>query len=241
MPVPAARQRTPHRGQGMVREGAWDDYRVLSRFHYRAARPATVARVLVDAGARGEVRGVLVVSMPARFGPWRARAWPGEAHGVRQVNARLRTISRVVVAPCWRGLGVARGLVEAYLSAPLTDRTEAIAAMGAICPLFTAAGMRRVDWGPARRVVRLRERLRRLGIEPWRLADVGAVEAWARRCPGPGAELERALRIFARAHAHTRPAAAGPLRGLILLGARHAACDPAVFVHDREAGGRGVR
>lgn len=228
----------------MIRQGTLSDYQRLSRHHYRCARPATISSVLVDevAGADGIrwLRGVLVVSMPARFGPWRRRAWPDLEPGIDVLNRSVRAISRVVVDPRWRGMGVGRGLVTAYLAEPLTDRTEVVAAMGGFSPLFEAAGMRRVEWLPSRRVRRLRAVMSAVGLEPWRLADPAGVEAWSERHPREGAELERALRTFARAHGDTRRRAGAPVRELIELGARHAACEPAVYVHERGASeGRG--
>jgi GNAT superfamily N-acetyltransferase len=57
------------------------------------------------------------------------------------LNAEVRCISRVVVDPRWRGLGLAVRLVKAALAEPTTPITEALAAMGRVNPFFERAGM----------------------------------------------------------------------------------------------------
>src|SRR5882724_8632387 len=117
------------------------DYAPLARFHYRAQRPATCVHTLsaIDR-TNGELVGVLTISMPTLNGPWRRLAWPRlfrdhrstprtKGSDAARVNRHLRTISRVIIDPRYRALGIARRLVEAYLESPLTRCTEAIAAM----------------------------------------------------------------------------------------------------------------
>jgi len=226
-----------------IQPGTIADYDALAHHHYRAGRPATVVYVLAARHLkRQQPVGVLVVSMPAIDGPWRAAAWPGRyspspidrtgearAARLRAVNADIRVISRVVVDPRFRARGLARQLVRAYLDRPLTIRTEAVAAMGTICRFFQSAGMTAVPYPPARRVIRLRTRLLQLGIQPWRLVDG---ESLLRDCRAPRRrELHRALRIFANAHRDTRACADAPLDELIAIAARRVACEPCAFVH----------
>lgn len=209
-----------------IAPGTWRDGASLARFHYRAGRPATCVRVLVarDAAApRGAPAvGVLVVSMPVLNGPWRAGLWPGayEEPDPRRraagINADLRCISRVIVDPRYRALGVARRLVETYLRDPLTARTEAFAAMGALCPFFGRAGMRAVRVPRARRDLRLSEVLRGEGIRAWRLVEVGA----AQRALTGSARLVHALRVWAMASKQTRDWADAPAGELWELAVR---------------------
>jgi GNAT superfamily N-acetyltransferase len=186
------------------------------------------------AGALDPV-GVLVVSMPPLNAPWRDAAWPGEFAGnkrdaARRINAQVRTISRVVVDPRWRGMGVARRLIAAYLARPLTGRTETLAAMGPVCACFRAAGMREVAVPRARHDARLLAVLGRLpgagerggtGIEAWQLLD-----------PAVLARVdERALRVWARASRANRAIADGPVRELALRAARALVSQRAAYVH----------
>lgn len=148
------RERPPggvKRDEIRVDPGTIADYHALSAHHYLGGRPATVARILraTRISPFGELlAGVLMVSMPTLNGVWRRQAWPdwfdspNKAANARRINRELRCISRVIVDPRSRGLGVATTLVRAYLEDPITSATESIAAMGAVSPFFRAAGMR---------------------------------------------------------------------------------------------------
>jgi len=61
------------------------------------------------------------------------------------VNAHVRTISRVVVHPQFRGLGLASELVRKLIEVCPTRYVEASAVMAHVHPFFAAAGMRRVN------------------------------------------------------------------------------------------------
>jgi GNAT superfamily N-acetyltransferase len=178
-----------------------NDYAALERYHYRAGRPATHVRVLAARDARDhDLAGVMVVSMPTLNGRWRLGLWGDRfggrdrARSARAINDELRTISRVVVDPRYRGLGLATRLVRAYLNEALTPATEAIAAMGWCCPFFARAGMREAAVGRAPRDERLARRLRGAGVEPEELIEVGRAAREGRR-----AEIARAVNIWARA------------------------------------------
>lgn len=214
--------------------GSLSDYSRLAAHHYRAAPPATVERVLIASHSRHGAIGVLVVSRPTLNARWRGAAWPGRydtpdrrANAAR-LNAEVRTISRVIVDPRFRALGVARALVRAYLDAPLTVRTEAAAAMGACCPFFAGAGMTPVACRPPRRDERLARVLRRAGLAPHALFDHAALRRALERHAG----LEGALRTWADASRATRRLARGGLRP-IARAAATALCAPlSAFVHE---------
>jgi GNAT superfamily N-acetyltransferase len=226
-----------------IRRGAMADYDHLARFHCRPGRPATCVRVLAAEarsadnhsraqGHGAELVGVLTVSMPAMNGPWRERVWPGRYRALeptrqarrdclRALNRELRVISRVIVEPRWRGRGVGRRLVRAYLDEPLTVHTESIAAMGRFCGVFEGAGMRALECEPSRRVVRFRQLLRELGIQPWRLSDPRGLHRDCSRFTGAQrAKWLAGLRTFALSHRDTRALADAPERDLITLAAR---------------------
>lgn len=214
-------------------EGSTADYRALAHHHYRAATPATVCRVLKADDPDGRTIGVLVVSRPALNGPWREAAWPGEfpARGAHLLNQQVRVISRVVVDPRSRGRGVAAAMVRAYLDSPLTVRTEALAAMGRACGFFERAGMRRVEYAPARRVAALARRLREIRVRPWEFADPDAL--MRRLDADEHARLHRALRTYADAHASTRAVKHADLRTLITTAARSIGTRPVAYVAER--------
>ncbi len=219
-----------------IGDGGPRDYDALASLHYRAARPATVCRVLA-ARWRGETVGVLVVSHPTLNGRWRERLWPGDYAGgdrradAARLNADVRRVSRVIVDPRARGLGVGTSLVRAYLGAPLTRRTEAVAAMGAACGLFRAAGMREVRLPRTVRDLALRRALRVAGIAPWELLDAGRVAGRARR-------IERDLRRWANDARGTRGLVGAPLEELIEHAARAVASPAALRAYGHDAEGR---
>ena len=60
------------------------------------------------------------------------------------VNAHVRTVSRVVVHPQFRGLGLASELVRKLIDVCPRRYVEAAAVMAHVHPFFAAAGMRKV-------------------------------------------------------------------------------------------------
>ncbi|CAE7639094.1 unnamed protein product, partial [Symbiodinium necroappetens] len=200
--------------------GTREDLMTLLPYHYRAGAPATVERVLraVDRET-GTLAGVLAVSHPTLNGVWRAEAWPGvfdgpdKAASAIRVNRDLRTISRVIVDPRFRGLGVATALVRAYLRDPLTRCTEALATMGGACPFFRVAGMAEFRVPESLRDERLGRVLREAGVEPWRLATPGLALARARRALGDE-RLGRELLVWAHGSRATVRLAGAPIEAV---------------------------
>jgi len=180
-----------------ITPGQIADFLSLAPLHYLAARPATFDAILC-ARHHDQCAGVLVVSRPTLCAWWRPRAWgrqmPRErVAAARWLNQNVRTISRVIVAPAFRGLSVGSGLVRAYLARPRTRYTEAPAAMGVWSPFFERAGMRRLTAPPDPHDARLAADLRTLGIAPSRLVRAEFAERVLRR-PDARRVLERRCR-----------------------------------------------
>jgi hypothetical protein len=141
-------------GDLVVTAGTIHDYRTLERFHYVPGRPATCAAVWTARytdrpGTIPRVVGVVVLSYPSAFGAARHRAFNLRAMPLRErlrwANANLRTISRVVVHPQFRSIGLSGVLIaHACANAP-TRYLEACARMGHVHPMFERAGMHRID------------------------------------------------------------------------------------------------
>ena len=145
----------------LLREGDVTDYAALAEHHYLTARPATMTRVLVlehaapsisarfgRADAAPALVAVLVESLPPLNSALRDWAMHNRYGSLRDLKARaavlnreIRCISRVVVHPQWRGLGLAVRLVHHALATAITPVTEAFAAMGHVNPFFEKAGM----------------------------------------------------------------------------------------------------
>lgn len=184
--------------------GGIADYDALAPHHYRGGRPAT--RVLVRRairtmpGGTESLAGVLVVSMPTLNGAWRRHAWPGRFEGDKRraasrINRDLRCLSRVVVDPASRGLGVARRLVEDYLAAPLTPATEAVAQMGAVCPFFERSGMRAYPLALGPDDARLLDALATAGLSH---AELGVVSSEESRAAAHDGLVRREVARWAR-------------------------------------------
>jgi GNAT superfamily N-acetyltransferase len=211
-----------------IRPGVYADYLAMARWHYRAGAPAAPVRIL-RAACEGLRVGVLVVTMPTLMSRWRAVAWPelglvdSDARGrARTLNRRVRTLARLIVDPRFRGVGVARALVAAYLNDPLTSHTEVITAMGRFSPVFERAGMRPVEVPPAPRDAALRRELAALGVRPCTLIDL-------QHRPGRSPAVRAALARWASRGQPTRKLLSDP--DALAVAAAGALCaPPAVFV-----------
>jgi ABC-type dipeptide/oligopeptide/nickel transport system ATPase subunit/GNAT superfamily N-acetyltransferase len=187
----------PPQEEFAIEPGTLNDYRALAAFHYRSHHPGAatsvlrlvhraptvVGRFLSRKGDETQVIGVLVRSMPALACRLRDRATShryGDHLAPREraclLNDEVRCISRVVIDPRFRSLGLAARLVRHALEHPESERllfTEALAAMGRVSPFFEHAGMRRFDPdaaedGPAQ--ARLLDALAHAGLSPLELA-----------------------------------------------------------------------
>jgi GNAT superfamily N-acetyltransferase len=183
-----------------VSPGTMADYAALRQFHYRRGRPGVVVDVLRITHAAPTVVGrflqregesqtvaVLVRSLPALACRLRDVA---TAHRYAGLNARdaaitlnreVRCISRVIVDPRFRSLGLAVRLVRHALEHPHDGviYTEALAAMGRVSPFFEHAGMARFDQPLRARPnhARLLDALESIGLSPAILTSRRAVEA----------------------------------------------------------------
>jgi len=151
-------------GRLRLRTANTADYHVLAPFHYRTGRPATWARILAvtyapdRAGRREEPRVVAVgvLSWPTAVSRPRRIAFGLEGAGyaaqIAFANRHVRTISRIIVHPQFRGMGLARLLIGRLCTACPTRFVKATASMADAHPMFERAGMRRLpreDGGPA--------------------------------------------------------------------------------------------
>lgn len=226
-----------------IAEGDLSDLDALAPLHYRPGHPATIVRVLV-ARVDGTRAGVLAISMPVLNASWRCAAWgPRYSTGDRardaaRINRELRCISRVIVDPAFRSLGVARALVRHYLRGPMTQRTEALAAMGHAAPFFEAAGMRAYHLPPPARHVRLLDAFAHLGIDPWRLTTPALVLERMRSHDRAAhfsfkatGFIDRELRIWARRSRATAACAGDSTGALLAAAARTIVARPIAYAH----------
>lgn len=140
-----------------VTQGCIEDYRKLSRFHYRSKGHKEYeglrARDCFKLLFNNELIGVIVYSRsylnlkPRNmvFGN-RYVFTPGDLHKANLINEEIARISRVVIHPKFRGIGLGAYLVKETLSKVNAKVIEALAVMAKYNPFFERAGMIRVDY-----------------------------------------------------------------------------------------------
>jgi ABC-type ATPase with predicted acetyltransferase domain len=141
-----------------IERGTPRDYFALEQFHYIPRRPATWATVRVvryEPHAQpvhgpdlSRVVAVGVLSYPVPSSIPREQFLRIQSLSRREklvfVNQHLRTISRVVVHPQFRSLGLSSVLVRCLCKHCDTRYVEAIARMARAHPFFDRAGMTRI-------------------------------------------------------------------------------------------------
>ena len=121
------------------------------------------------------------------------------------LNANVRCISRVVVEPRYRGIGLGVRLVRETLPLAGVPVVEAIAAMGEVNPFFERAGMIRIGGGSRRRCEQMAKALRDVGIGPRLFIDPREVHRRLNSLPGKlRLSIEAEIRSFLKAYVKRR-------------------------------------
>jgi GNAT superfamily N-acetyltransferase len=193
-------------------------YRSLAKFHYRDGRlgPFKAIYALEDFHPLRrrllDVIGVIVYTMPAPSLELRNTATNnyfcalgGRAGQLQIINQNIRCISRVIIEPRYRGLGLASRLVSQTM--PLLDVPiiEAMAVMGAVNPFFERAGMKAYTAKTPARCVQMSEALSLLGIEGQALLDADSVEKKLQKLSRRQAQFfERQAKLFLQCYGKRR-------------------------------------
>jgi hypothetical protein len=162
-------------------EGSLADYHALSRFHYRDSRLGPFEKIFV-AMLGSNRAGVIVYSMPIPTLSLRNKATGNYFLGLDRrslislVNKTVRTISRVIIEPRFRGLGLAVRLVRDTMAVMNVPMIEALAVMGHTNPFFEKAGMKPYKSPPGAESVRMTEALSLVGIEDMLTVDAEAAQ-----------------------------------------------------------------
>ena len=145
-----------------VEKGCIDDYYKLSRFHYRSKgheeSGGLHARDCFKLLFEGDLIGVIVYSRsylnlkPRNMVFGRRYVFThGDLHRANLINEEIARISRVVIHPKFRGIGLGAYLVRETLPKVGAKVVEALAVMARYNPFFEKAGMARVDYSIDRR------------------------------------------------------------------------------------------
>jgi ABC-type transport system involved in cytochrome c biogenesis ATPase subunit/N-acetylglutamate synthase-like GNAT family acetyltransferase len=139
-----------------VEKGSLEDYERLKRFHYKSGdrKESIGAREVFRLLHEDDLIGVIVYSnsylnLKARnmvFGD-RYVYTPSDLHTAHLINEEIARISRVVIHPKFRGIGLGELLVRETLSKVDAKVVEVLAVMARYNPFFERAGMLRVDYG----------------------------------------------------------------------------------------------
>jgi len=166
-----------------------NEYNQLNRFHYRDSNLSPYAAIYAIKDSHpvrsrfAPVVGIIVYTMPAAALELRNIATAGRFSGfgdrrlqLQMVNKYIRCISRVIIEPRYRGLGLASMLVRETIPKIDAEIIEALAVMGTINPFFEKAGMRRYEGKIPLRCVKLIEAMGMVGISEDMLIDPDGVQ-----------------------------------------------------------------
>ena len=146
-----------------VEEGSAADWKELAAFHYRSHRTSPPRRIFRL--KRGdELCGVVVYSYPppACFG----RRLMLPKMDMKEVNKKVSSISRVVVHPKYRTVGLGAKLIRESLPLAGTECVEMSAVMARYNPFAEKAGMKKiVEQAPSKEALKIVEVLQGLGFE----------------------------------------------------------------------------
>jgi hypothetical protein len=167
--------------------GTRADYESLSHYHYCETSMGPYAPIFAIKGkfrtaTKLETVGVIVYSMPTAGAQMRNIATAGIFAGLdkgtrlKLINSNIRTISRVIIEPRFRSLGLAVRLVKETMPAMNVPFIEALAVMGRANPFFEKAGMTRYYSPMSPSCVRLIEAFSVVGIDERDLIDSALVQ-----------------------------------------------------------------
>ena len=211
------------------------EYERLSVYHYRGGKigPFKAIYAIVDThpvrarlcGGR-IVAGVIVYSMPAPNLELRNvatgkmfRQFGDRKMQLQLVNENIRCISRVIIDPRYRGIGLASMLVKETMPKLNVPIIEALAVMGKVNPFFEKAGMKRYEASDSVHCVRLGEALGMVGIDEELFTDpTGVLEKVQSLAEDKAKFIESEFINFLQAYGKRRNMAEGVERMQFVLG-----------------------
>ena len=106
---------------------------------------------------------VIVYSYPSPVTFGRAKVWKGN---IKQLQTQVSTISRVIVHPKYRSIGLGAKLAAETLNQAGTPYVETVAVMAKYNPFFEKAGLQKIAQSkPSTHVVNALQRLEQLGFD----------------------------------------------------------------------------
>jgi ABC-type transport system involved in cytochrome c biogenesis ATPase subunit/N-acetylglutamate synthase-like GNAT family acetyltransferase len=129
-----------------IRKGSMTDYHKLAEFHYRESKRLPPPRKIfaMERTDVDELVGVIVYSYPPPLCSGRNKALLGRRLRFKELNSQLSLISRVILHPKYRTIGLGTKLVKDTLTLAETPFVEAVAVMAKYNPFFEKAGMTKI-------------------------------------------------------------------------------------------------
>ncbi|UCF42395.1 MAG: hypothetical protein JSV99_07250 [Planctomycetota bacterium] len=214
-----------------VVRGDAGDYERLAGYHYRERKVGPYAGIFA-LRAKGHLArrcgvktvGVIVYRMPSMSCELRNAATGGvfagfnRVTGLSLVNKNVRCISRVIIEPRFRGIGLASRLVSETLAETGVAIIEAIAEMGMVNPFFKKAGMKAYTGELPARCAQMQEALSMVGIEKEELGCAEKVQRKLEELEGDEAAfIECEIRGFLEHYGKRRFMSAGRERSAFVL------------------------
>jgi len=212
--------------------GGVDDYGELAHFHYREGRLGPFAAIFALRADERLCRrlgkrpvGVIVYTMPVVGAELRNVATADFFAGFDRrtrlalINRNIRCISRVIIEPRFRCLGLASRLVCETMPMMGVPIIESMAVMGLVNPFFEKAGMTGYMAAMPARCVQLTEAFSVVGIESKELIDPPKVQRKLDGLGGAESEfIEFQIRLFLQAYGKRRRMEAGLERTRFVVG-----------------------
>ncbi len=123
-----------------IEQGTTADYKTLCQFHYRASR-LPPPRKIFTLKRKDEICATIVYCYPSPVMFGRSKVWKGN---IQQLQKKMSIISRVIVHPKYRSIGLGEKIVKETLPQAGTPYVETVAVMAKYNPFFEKAGMTRI-------------------------------------------------------------------------------------------------
>ncbi|AQQ09766.1 hypothetical protein L21SP3_01578 [Sedimentisphaera cyanobacteriorum] len=148
----------------VIRRCGAEEYDGFERWHYCASRPGLVCEAFLLRGIAGEKAGIITFSYPpancagrnAVFGKLLKRFPQAGGQRLRAVNAHFRIVSRIVILPEYRGLGIGRKFLIKTVQFCSAGCVEALSASARLGNLFASAGFKRCRPAESEKKMRLK-------------------------------------------------------------------------------------
>jgi hypothetical protein len=210
-------------------KGCFDDYKSLAVYHYRDAKLGPWTNIFALKPKRNafldvKTIGVIVYSMPNPCLELRNAATNNFFTGLDRstqlslLNKNVRRISRLIIEPRFRGLGLAAKLVRKTMPLLNIPIVEASGIMGMVNPFLERAGMTAYSAQQKTSSIRLKEALNIIGIEECLLIDPVQVHQKIDLLKIKKQKfIEREFRIFLKSFGNKRYVCSSPERTRFVL------------------------